>query len=162
MRCRRLRTVLWTCRQSVAFQSVGPLALFAASHIQHPPRSALFARPFGQCTRFASAAFRRGHLRCGGPIRWVMALVEGAGSPYLSVPGLSFSNLPVPAGGLSLSYNRPAGDCSPDPIGVSTFRMKEMRLGWVPPLRRGPGVRSWERESPGSIDPSSPYHLSFR
>ena len=36
-----------------------------------------------------------------------------------------------------LTSGLPAGTCLPDPIGVVTFRMVEMRPGWVPPEPRG-------------------------
>jgi hypothetical protein len=39
---------------------------------------------------------------------------------------------------LCLSHVRPTGrQCPPDPIGVVTFRLVEMRPGWVPPEPRG-------------------------
>ena len=43
--------------------------------------------------------------------------------------------------GLGLPHGRPTGPArSPDPDGVSTFRTRETRPGWVPPLPRGGGV----------------------
>jgi len=43
---------------------------------------------------------------------------------------------------LVLPYSRPTAGCPADPIGVSVFRIKVMRSGRVPPVRRGLGVRS--------------------
>jgi hypothetical protein len=59
-------------------------------------------------------------------------------SRCLSAAGIRFSGHPAPAGELCLSHVRPTSrQCPPDPIGVVTFRLAEMRPGWVPPEPRG-------------------------
>ena len=54
---------------------------------------------------------------------------------------LRFLDRPPPTGGFSLPYGRRTG-CSPDSIGVVTFRTDELRLGRMPSLLRGRGVRA--------------------
>lgn len=59
-------------------------------------------------------------------------------SRCLSAAGVRFSGLPAPAGELSLPHVRPTGrPCLPDPNGVVTFRLVEVRPGWAPPGPRG-------------------------
>jgi hypothetical protein len=65
------------------------------------------------------------------PIRRVML------SPCLSAAGFRFSVLPVPAEGLGLTCGWLTTTVVADLIGVPTFRMREIRSGWVSPMRRG-------------------------
>ena len=84
-------------------------------------------------------------------------------SRCLSAAGIRFSGLPAPAGELCLPHVRPTGrSVLPDPIGVVTFRMVEMRPGWVPPGPRGrwfaPGrsLDTGQHLPPSSGGPCSP------
>jgi len=63
-------------------------------------------------------------------------------SPCLSAAGFRFLDLPTPTEGLGRSCDWLTGriDHHTDLIGISTFRSSEMRLGWVPSIRRGHGV----------------------
>ena len=78
-------------------------------------------------------------------------------SRCLSAASVRFSGLPAPAGELSLSHVRPTGgQCLPDPIGVVTFRLAELRPGWVPPGPRGRWFAPGRPLDPGRhLPPSS-------
>ena len=90
----------------------------------------------GWLTRSTSAPFRGRQ----SPIQPVMT------SRCLSAAGVRFLDRPLPTG----AFGRPYGwrtDRSQLPIGVATFRTIEPRLGWVPSILRGRGVRAgdvWE------------------
>ena len=84
-------------------------------------------------------------------------------SRCLSAAGIRFSGLPAPAGELSLPHVRPTGRRDlPDPNGVVTFRLVEVRPGWVPPGPRGrwfaPGrsLDTGQHLPPSSGGPCSP------
>jgi len=117
-------------------------------------------------TRPASAPFQ---ARAAAPIRpvmrhhWRRSQFTVPVSRCLSAAGIRFSGLPAPAGGLRLPHGRPTGrDTLPDPIGVVTFRMVEMRPGWAPPGPRGrwfaPGrsLDTGQHLPPSSGGPCSP------
>jgi len=84
-------------------------------------------------------------------------------SRCLSAAGVRFSGLPAPAGELSLPHVRPTGRHGlPDPNGVVTFRLVEVRPGWAPPGPRGqwfaPGrsLDTGQHLPPSSGGPCSP------
>src|SRR4051812_4799602 len=58
-------------------------------------------------------------------------------SPCLSAASICFSIPPIPAGDLGLPCGWLTAGGPADPIGVSTFGMREIRSGWVSPMRRG-------------------------
>ena len=60
--------------------------------------------------------------------------------------GLRFLDLPPPAGDLYVPYGSPTAVAG---IGVTMFRMKVMRSGRVPPVRRGLGFPQPGVSSPG-------------
>ena len=110
--------------------------------------------------------FRPGHQSLSGRLcgsRRRRASIRFPVSRCLSAAGIRFSGHPAPAGELCLSHVRPAGgQCLPDPIGVVTFRLVEMRPGWVPPGPRGrwfaPGrsLDTGQHLPPSSGGPCSP------
>jgi hypothetical protein len=131
-----------------------------------PFGSGVSAALLRRLTRPASAPFQAraeplsGRL-CGS--HWRRSQFAVPVSRCLSAAGIRFSGLPAPAGGLRLPHVRPTGrNVLPDPIGVVTFRLVEMRPGWVPPGPRGrwfaPGrsLDTGQHLPPSSGGPCSP------
>ena len=93
-------------------------------------------------TRPASAPFQ---VRASRPYPASYAETAGGGASIvlpvsccLSATGIRFSGRPAPAGDSAfLTVGLPGTDLRLDPIGVVTFRMRQIRPGWVPSVPRG-------------------------
>jgi hypothetical protein len=64
---------------------------------------------------------------------------------------IRFLGHPVPAGEFRVPHGLPTSTAMvPDPDGVSTFRMDEIRPGWVPSLPRGHGAHTTGKPRPAA------------
>ena len=163
IRCRSRRTSSSQARQSMASQagstSSGPFTVTASTVVSVSMASNL---PFGSggSDRIASKA----HLPTSAPFRVRAAARYPAGYTGQPAEGLdSLSRFPVAlrrTGIRFLGILFPPGTWAfvtsglparltalPDPDGVSTFRMRELRPGWAPPRPRGQRCSHGRRRS---------------